>query len=1046
MQVEARPPADAPPCAARENLAPNRSSSPSLCDRPPAPFPSQLLKILKKKQLSSSPIPADVERPVKAPQEIAKTDILPGSGVILIRLISPSSSFYLNKNMNNTQMNASAASPASFAPESPPSGRSLATRLRRLSQIRTHHSHASNAPHSPTQSRSNRYSLTRAVGLALSPHSPVFDSAPDHLSHDLHPIVATQSAPEPRPSRTVRVGARSDLAINQTSGSSSSSEDRSDAASHSSRSTPANEPEIVSSDTMRFRASTDPPAARIPSLPLEEEELALDPEQSPLPASETHPDDSSPQDPAKTRPLPTIRLFPHHAQYSRPSLPFTPITRTLPEENSIIKVGRYSERDGVPVANPSKPSAAPVGFKSKVVSRKHCIDFRGGEEMIFRCVRIRIECNRTWQQGPNEFNKNTESLINNLGKGADADYKGCRECSICLNSVLRPYQCLFMAACAHVWHYKCIRRLIHTPEYPMFQCPNCRAYTDLSADVDDTNDLGDESQMEPVHCRDQPAASQPCEPVPLAVNQEPSAEISQTNGDGPPPADPPPEAIPTTQSHDPPPVSDEDANQEPDDFLLGNPRSESIDEIARSPNIDIPIRGLARTIDEATQSRLATSASGSPLVRDNFEDLWGSSPDETTASASASPQRMDHQTRDEVSAASTSPPARASRDPYLNTSIPSPPICSLVISPRELHDDDALGAAVEFRQLHDKCPASPATRDSSVYELSQIKASKIPSLSIVVGLILVFRNQTSYNRFWDGRIALTTINTAARNLTRNILINSCNRNRPLTAAEKQDIERTIRVLIAFPYAVKNYLRTEWSAGWSVQPFIGPTDDVNGINGGGSSKQEYIDLLPTGFECLEDDGLSIPLQLSFFVEGFIKRGVERGWYDPPGANSMGNHVSTLIDAYGKMETIKLTPIPIAHLYVVFPTPDPCSAFFSNVTGSIHQKQVLALFGCVLPFAMVDDMGWWAVPIVSLVIFTLYGIEGIGSQLEDPFGYDRNDIKMDAIVEDEKTEIEAILNEWKRVTEVSDEAVEVNGGSADVENGGAFRKREMFIFAR
>jgi hypothetical protein len=31
------------------------------------------------------------------------------------------------------------------------------------------------------------------------------------------------------------------------------------------------------------------------------------------------------------------------------------------------------------------------------------IDFRGGEEMIFRCVRIRIECNRTWQQRANEF-------------------------------------------------------------------------------------------------------------------------------------------------------------------------------------------------------------------------------------------------------------------------------------------------------------------------------------------------------------------------------------------------------------------------------------------------------------------------------------------------------------------------------------------------------------------------------------------------------------------------------------------------------------------
>ncbi|EZG11207.1 hypothetical protein H106_00062 [Trichophyton rubrum CBS 735.88] len=235
-----------------------------------------------------------------------------------------------------------------------------------------------------------------------------------------------------------------------------------------------------------------------------------------------------------------IRFFayqdPH--QNSRPSLPFAPMTRTITDESTIIKVGRYSEREGIPPEGAAGSSSAPVGFKSKVVSRKHCefsfiggqwhikdvgsssgtflnhmrlsqpnvpsrqyavrdgdivqlgIDFRGGEELIFRCVRIRIECNRMWQQRANQFNKNTEALITNLGKGSmDAtDYEGCRECSICLGSVLRPYQCLFMAACAHVWHYKCIRRLIHSPEYPMFQCPNCRAYTDLNAEVDDSND------------------------------------------------------------------------------------------------------------------------------------------------------------------------------------------------------------------------------------------------------------------------------------------------------------------------------------------------------------------------------------------------------------------------------------------------------------------------------------------------------------------------------------------------------------------------------
>ncbi len=62
-----------------------------------------------------------------------------------------------------------------------------------------------------------------------------------------------------------------------------------------------------------------------------------------------------------------------------------------------------------------------------------------------------------------------------------------------------------------------------------------------------------------------------------------------------------------------------------------------------------------------------------------------------------------------------------------------------------------------------------------------------------------------------------------------------------------------------------------------------------------------------------------------------------------------------------------------------------------------------------------MDYWAILVVSLVMFTLYGIDGIGSQLEDPFGYDRNDIKMDFIVEDIRSEISVLLEEWKRAGE-------------------------------
>jgi pSer/pThr/pTyr-binding forkhead associated (FHA) protein len=150
--------------------------------------------------------------------------------------------------------------------------------------------------------------------------------------------------------------------------------------------------------------------------------------------------------------LPSIRFTAHQdPRAQRPSLVFGPMARILPTGKEVIKVGRYSERDNQPVQAANVPSAAPVGFKSKVVSRRHCefwysagrwfikdvksssgtflnhirlsspgtesrpfpvndgdivqlgIDFKGGEEMIFRCVKIRVELNKGWQNGPTSF-------------------------------------------------------------------------------------------------------------------------------------------------------------------------------------------------------------------------------------------------------------------------------------------------------------------------------------------------------------------------------------------------------------------------------------------------------------------------------------------------------------------------------------------------------------------------------------------------------------------------------------------------------------------
>ena len=287
----------------------------------------------------------------------------------------------------------------------------------------------------------------------------------------------------------------------------------------------------------------------------------------------------------------------------------------------------------------------------------------------------------------------------------------------------------------------------------------------------------------------------------------------------------------------------------------------------------------------------------------------------------------------------------------------------------------------------------------------------------------VFRNQTSYNRFWDGRNLMTTMITSVRNLTRSFLSCSAlatNQGRP-AVAPPDETDSVVRVLIAILYATKNHLRADWGA----DIIVGSA--VKGQTGYEIHIPEYVELLPPNFKGLQDDsGVGLPLQLTFFVEAYIKKYSDAGAFHAPQASQLSVQLNAMVSAYGAMETIRLTSVPVAIL--------------------IHQKQVLALFGCVLPFALVDEMGWWAVPIVTLVCFALYGIDGIARQLEDPFGYDKNDIKVDGLVHDVREETMGLLEEWRKVVGWgSSKAVSggcgVNGVNGD--KNGTRVTRDMFI---
>lgn len=78
------------------------------------------------------------------------------------------------------------------------------------------------------------------------------------------------------------------------------------------------------------------------------------------------------------------------------------------------------------------------------------------------------------------------------------------------------------------------------------------------------------------------------------------------------------------------------------------------------------------------------------------------------------------------------------------------------------------------------------------------------------------------------------------------------------------------------------------------------------------KSEFGALLPVGVTVYDTMGVGLPLQLTFMVEQYIKSSYEKGWFHAPQASQLQAQLNLLVTAFGRMETIRLTPIPVAHL--------------------------------------------------------------------------------------------------------------------------------------
>jgi len=235
-----------------------------------------------------------------------------------------------------------------------------------------------------------------------------------------------------------------------------------------------------------------------------------------------------------------------------------------------------------------------------------------------------------------------------------------------------------------------------------------------------------------------------------------------------------------------------------------------------------------------------------------------------------------------------------------------------------------------------------------------ILGSVIPS--IVLGLLLVFRTNTAYDRFWEGRkLWGSTVNTI-RNLAWQFSVS-------IKEVEPGDRDRKIqalRLLPALAIAKKLHLRYE-AASDELKPWVSPS--------------QYQVLQHTQ---------NMPLKITHWLGDYLQQEYNRGLLTVNQLASIHTLMTRLMDNVGGCERILRTPIPPAYV--------------------IHLNQLILLYCLMLPFQVVKELGFWTGIFVAIVSFALFGIEEIGVEIENPFGYDHNDLPLDKICQGIENNIE------------------------------------------
>lgn len=228
-------------------------------------------------------------------------------------------------------------------------------------------------------------------------------------------------------------------------------------------------------------------------------------------------------------------------------------------------------------------------------------------------------------------------------------------------------------------------------------------------------------------------------------------------------------------------------------------------------------------------------------------------------------------------------------------------------------------------------------------------------MGIVLGLFLVFRTNTAYDRWWEGRRLWGAIVNSTRNMALKL-------NAYISKEDHEEREWFAKMIPNFVFATKESLR-------------------QGVH--------FDELEPVDADFIEymKKYKHVPNKISGMMYERVNTLYKKGLITGDQLINVDKEMKDLIDFMGASERIKNTPIPYSYMMYV--------------------KKFIVIYIITLPFGFVTASGYFTVPIVIIISFVLMSVELIAEEIEDPFGRDLNDLPMDELARKIRDNVKEIL---------------------------------------